>query len=105
MSEETRIARVELNHVNRQIAQEHGLNSVLEAEWSKVADPARIQQLAQTRLGLDDSTSVQLASLEDLPRRGEDPAPLSSSPVRRANVVVPAKQNPNIHTVSDQTGM
>jgi hypothetical protein len=82
---------------------------VLEAEWAKVADPSRIQQLATTRLGLEDSTSVQLSSLEMLPRRGEDAAPLSTSPVRKANVVVPvvpaAKPDPRIRLASARTGM
>jgi cell division protein FtsL len=108
VSERTRVARVELAHVDRQIAQERGLKSVLEAEWAKVADPSRIQQLATTQLGLDDSTSVQLTSLEMLPRRGEDRAPLSASPVRRANAVVPApapKPDPRIRLASARAGM
>ncbi len=105
VSEQTRVARVELAHVNHEIAQERGLRSVLEAEWDKVAEPGRIQQLAQTKLGLDDSTSVQLASLEMLPRRGEDAAPLSNSPVRNANAIVPAKPNPNYRVASARTGM
>lgn len=105
VSERTRVARVELAHVNREIRQERGLNSVLEAEWAKVADPSRIQQLAQTKLGLDDSTSVQLASLEALPRRGEDPAPLSNSPVHKANAVVPAKPAASQTNAAERTGM
>lgn len=114
VSERTRVARVELAHVNHQIAQERGLNSVLEAEWAKVADPSRIQQLATTQLGLQDSTSAQLASLEMLPRRGDDQAPLSTSPVRKANVEVPApastptpapKPDPRIRLASVRTGM
>jgi len=107
VSEQTRVARVELAHVNHQIAQERGLNSVLEAEWAKVADPSRIQQLAQTKLGLDDSTSVQLASLDMLPRKGEDPNPLSNSPVHKASVVVPAPK-PAVATriaAAERTGM
>jgi cell division protein FtsL len=105
VSEHTRVARMELSHINRQIAQERSTTSVLEAEWDKVAEPGRIQQLAQQKLGLDDSTSVQLASLEMLPRRGEDAAPLSNSPVRNANVVMPAKPNPNIRTAAARIGM
>lgn len=54
VSEQTRVARVELSRVNHQISQERGLNSVLEAEWDRVAEPGRIQHLAQTKLGLDD---------------------------------------------------
>ena len=105
VSEETRVARVELAQVNHQIAQERGLRSVLEAEWAKVADPSRIQQLAQTKLGLDDSTSAQLASLDELPRRGEDPAPLSNSPIHKANVVVPAPKPVTAIPVAEHIGM
>lgn len=89
VSERTRVARVELSHINRQIAHERGLTAVLEAEWGRVAEPGRIQQLAQSRLGLEDATSVQLASFDMLPRRGEA-APLSTSPVRNASAQVPA---------------
>ncbi|HVZ69316.1 MAG TPA: hypothetical protein VG891_07615 [Rhizomicrobium sp.] len=106
VSEQTRVARVELAHVNREIRQERGLNNVLEAEWAKVADPGRIQQLAQTKLGLEDSTSVQLASLDMLPRRGEDAAPLANSPVRKANAVVPAAKPATSETsTAERAGM
>lgn len=108
VSEETRVARVELAHVDRQIRQERGLMNVLEAEWAKVAEPARIQRLAQTRLGLDDSTSVQLASLDQLPRRGEDHAPLSVSRVRKANALVAQPKSQMVRAPSaaaERTGM
>jgi|GEM_PF-513514 len=97
VSERTRVARVELSHVHRQIAHERGLTAVLEAEWGRVAEPGRIQQLAQTRLGLEDATSVQLASFDMLPRRGEA-APLSTSPIRNASVVAPAAPRASVPT-------
>lgn len=93
VSEHTRVARVELVHVSHQIAHERGLTAVLEAEWGRVAEPGRIQRLAQSRLGLEDATSVQLASFDMLPRRGEA-APLSNSPVRTVSVVTPAAPAP-----------
>jgi hypothetical protein len=105
VSERTRVARVELSHVDRRIAQEHSLTNVLEAEWDRVAEPGRIQRLAEEKLGLDDSTSVQLASLELLPRRGEDAAPLTSSRIRKASDVVAARRNPNIRNAAVRTGM
>ena len=52
--------------------------SVLQAEWARVADPARIQRLAQAELGLTDAPTVELSSLELLPRRGQA-APLGGS--------------------------
>lgn len=91
VSERTRLAGVELNHVNRQIAEEHSTINVLQTEWGHLASPERIATLAASKLGLDNTATVQLSSLELLPRRGEDAAPLTSSPVRNASVVVPSQ--------------
>src|ERR1700743_1094757 len=83
VSEQTRLAGVTLNHVNRQIDQEHTTIGVLQTEWEHLASPERIATLAQSKLGSDNTATVQLSSLELLPRRGED-APLTQSPVRDA---------------------
>lgn len=90
VSEKTRVAHMQLNQVNAQIAQEHGAIGVLETEWQHVASPERIQQLAQSRLNMADSASVQLSSFDQLPRRGADPVPLNNTPVHNASVEVPA---------------
>jgi cell division protein FtsL len=71
VSENTRVARVELSAVNRQIAQEKVTMNVLQAEWQRVAEPARIQRLAQSQLGMSDNPMVEMSSFEALPRRGE----------------------------------
>ena len=89
VSEQTRVANVELNRVNRQIAQEHATISVLETEWEHVAGPARIQELAASHLGLTGTPAVQMSSFESLPRRGDDSAPLNSSPIAQANAQMP----------------
>ena len=89
VSEKTRVAHMQLNQVKLQIAQEHGAIGVLETEWQHVASPERIQQLAQSRLNMADSASVQLSSFDQLPRRGEA-APLNNTPVHNANAEVPA---------------
>jgi hypothetical protein len=89
VSERTRLAGVDLHKANQQVAQERTRISVLETEWEGVASPAKIAELAQTKLGLDNTATLQLSSLELLPRRGGDSAPLSASPVRRASVQVP----------------
>lgn len=103
VSEQTRVTRVHLNAVNHQIVQERDAMSVLQAEWERVASPERIQQLAQQQ-GLDDASSVQLASLDVLPRRGQDENTLGVI-VRNASDIVPVKpQDPRIHTVSMRTG-
>lgn len=89
VSEKTRVAHMQLVHVARQISQTRSDLSVLQTEWQHVASPEHIQQLAQARLGMSDSASVQLSSFDQLPRRGED-APLNNSPVRDASAVVSA---------------
>lgn len=71
VSEEARVARVELHSVRGQIAEQQEAMKVLQADWQRVADPARIQQLAAAKLGIGDTPTVALASLELLPRRGD----------------------------------
>ena len=85
VSERTRVAGVELRHVDSEIAREQAAMSVLETEWAHVADPARIQALASSRLGLTGTPAAQLASFDALPRKG-DPAPLGDTPIRQASV-------------------
>jgi hypothetical protein len=91
VSEQTRVANAELSRVNHQIVAERNALHVLEADWQSVAAPARIQRLAQSRLGIADSATVQLSSFEELPRRGE---PLENSPIAQASAKVPADPAP-----------
>jgi cell division protein FtsL len=90
VSEKTRVAHMQLNQVNARIAQERNAVGVLETEWQHVASPERVQQLAQAKLGMADTSSVQLSSFDQLPRRGADPAPLNNTPVHNASAQVPA---------------
>jgi cell division protein FtsL len=94
VSEATRVARVELSHVNSQIADTKGEIGVLQTEWESVAGPARIQQLAQQQLGMTDATSVRLSSFEQLPRKG-DAAPLGNTPLHNASAVISSPQVSN----------
>jgi cell division protein FtsL len=94
VSEKTRVAHMQLNQVNAQIAKEHTHIAVLETEWQHVASPERIQQLAQSRLGMADNSSVQLSSFDQLPRRGAEPAPINNSPVRNASAQIPLPAAP-----------
>ena len=91
VSERTRVARMELSRTASDIGRQRAAMAVLETEWQHVTTPDRIQRLAQGRLGMEDGTSVQLSSFDQLPRRGAD-APLNGSPVRNANAVAPAAQ-------------
>ena len=72
VSEQTRVARQELSRTEKQIKTETQTISVLEAQWQKVASPDIIQKLAENSLGMQNASSVQLASVHDLPRRGGD---------------------------------
>jgi cell division protein FtsL len=89
VSERTRVAHMKLHTVTRQVAQARADIAVLQTEWQHVASPERIQQLAEARLGMSDTASVQLSSFDQLPRRG-DAAP-DSSPVRDASAVLPTR--------------
>ena len=95
VSEATRVARVELDWATRQIADTNGQISVLQTEWERVAGPARIQALAQQQLGMSDATSVQMSSFEQLPRSGEDAAPLGDTPLHNASAVGPSGALPS----------
>jgi hypothetical protein len=92
ISEETRVAHMELNRTRHEIADTRGAIAVLETEWQHVANSDRIQQLAATH-GMADAASAQLSSFDQMPRRGED-APLNGSPVRNASAVFPAPAQP-----------
>jgi cell division protein FtsL len=89
VSEKTRVAHVQLNQVTSRIAQERSSIGVLETEWQHVASPERVQQLAQAKLGMADTSSAQLSSFEQLPRRG-DAAPLNNTPLHNASAQIPA---------------
>ena len=97
VSENTRVANMELTSVNRQIAQEKSTMNVLQAEWQRVANPGRIQKLAQAYLNMNDTPVMELSSFETLPRRGENP--LDSNPVQNASVTMQAVGNANLHLV------
>jgi cell division protein FtsL len=104
ISEQTRVARVQLSSVERQISGEHAAMKVLEADWERVADPARIQQLAQRKLGLGDTPTMELSSLELLPRRGES-SPLGETQLTQASAsVAPQPADPRFHLAALHDG-
>lgn len=88
VSEKTRVAHMKLAQVKQQIDQETVRIGVLETEWQKIASPEHIQILAQTRLNMTDTASVQYSSFDQLPRKGD--AALNNSPVRNASAQIPA---------------
>ncbi|MCB1474941.1 MAG: cell division protein FtsL [Rhodobiaceae bacterium] len=53
--------------------------AVLQAEWSNLNDPARIQSLAQRHLGLGSLDLNQIANASDIPMRAIPKAPLNKA--------------------------
>jgi hypothetical protein len=92
ISEETRVAHMELNKTRHEITATRGAIAVLQTEWSSVANSDRIQQLAAAH-GMADAASAQLSSFDQMPRRGEDVL-LNGSPVRNASAVFSAPTQP-----------
>jgi hypothetical protein len=99
VSEETRVARAELRDTEKKIAVQQEAMKILQADWQRVSDPARIQQLAALKLGVADTPTVALASLEMLPRRGE------TKDLQTANAEAPARSaDPRLQAASLHTG-
>ncbi len=88
VSEQTRIARQDLVQAQNQIQTEQSQISVLEARWQRVASPEVVQRLAEAKLGMENATTIQLASVSMLPRRGDDA--LGGVQVRSASAHMPA---------------
>jgi cell division protein FtsL len=104
VSEKTRVAHMRLDQVNRQIVDNRAAIAVLQAEWERVAGPARIQALAEAKLGMNDATSAQMSSFDQLPARGVD-APLGNSPLRNANAVAPSSAASPVQQIADRSGL
>jgi len=104
LSEETRVARVRLQSVERQIAEDRGAMKVLQADWEHVAEPSRIHALAQLRLGLSDTAAIAVASLDLLPRRGDATTP-AGSPIQAASMAAAvALSDPHIRLAAAHAG-
>ena len=97
ISEETRMARVQLHKVQQQIVDQQEAMKVLQADWERVADPARIQRLAQAKLGVSD-TPVALASLEILPRRDAQKDLQTANTEGTTPAALPDLQNASLHS-------
>lgn len=59
----------EIDKLNRAIAREKAAITVLEAEWSHLTRPDRVQALAEKHLDLKPATPGQRVALADLPMR------------------------------------
>jgi cell division protein FtsL len=87
-----------------EIAREQDVIAALRAEWAKLDNPARIQDLARRHLALKPADTVQFDRLDNLPARppellpGEKPDPIATviaKPTRADGTItgsVPAKR-------------
>lgn len=102
VSEQTRIAAQELKQSEKQIRTEETEISVLEAQWQKVANPETIQKLAESSLGMQNATTVQLASVTQLPRRSDA---LNGEEMQQASAQAPASTPSPVLKISARSGM
>ncbi len=63
----------ELARVNRQIVADNEAIRVLNAEWSFLNQPARLDRLAKRYLGLGPIATAQLGHIDSVPRRSPSP--------------------------------
>ncbi|MDE2183615.1 MAG: hypothetical protein KGJ78_11410 [Alphaproteobacteria bacterium] len=103
VSEQTRMARVEIRQTDRQIAAEQTKISELQAQWEQAANPDRIQKLAESSLGMSDTATVQLSSVTMLPRRGDDTEQLAGA--RDASAQQPAQTTSPVIKAVAHSGM
>jgi hypothetical protein len=102
VSDQTRVAQAQLNRTKVLIAAESDTMTILKSDWERASNPSRIQALAAVHLGLEDTATVQVASLELLPRRGEA-APVTTSTVTNASVVTSPAET-HLHLVAARSG-
>lgn len=67
--EQTRVATAHLKATEKQIAAENVRFEDAQTQYMALSSPDRIQALAQNFLGMNDTATVQLSSLQMLPRR------------------------------------
>lgn len=94
ISEQARVASRDLTRAHDQVENERVQISMLEAQWQKQANPATVQKLAVSTLGMQSAPTVQLASVRELPRRGD--APLNGEAIRSANAEGATRTGPVI---------
>src|ERR1700733_2613503 len=88
ISDQTRVAEAQLRRAKTQIAAASDTQKILEADWERASNPSQIQALAAAHLGLAETSTMEVSSLELLPRRGET-SPLSAPVVTNASIAAP----------------
>ncbi len=93
--------------VNRQIAQEQEKIRVLQAEWNKLNDPARLESLARRHLNMAPATPAQIVGIDVVPTKSPVPETatttklLAKAPAPAAPTVRPILASLKPGTVDD----
>ena len=83
-----------LARLNRQILESEEAIHVLNAEWSYLNRPERIEGLARKYLALQPTAGKQFGSFDDLPHRGSPDLAAPSSPHKAAPPTKPDARAP-----------
>lgn len=67
----------DLHRLNRAILAEDEAIHVLDAEWSYLNEPTRLEALAKRHLALRTANEARMRTLADLPGRGNDVVPVA----------------------------
>lgn len=68
--EQTRVTGARLHVVEKRINADRARLAELQTQYMALSSPDRIQMLAQSELGMTDTPTVQLSSMQMLPSRG-----------------------------------
>ena len=90
--------------IRQEIRSEHDAIARLRAEWSKLDNPARIQELAKRHLALKPIDVRQFDRLKGLPERPPDIVPPDTSDPIAFLIDKPAPADPPTGTVKAQKG-
>ena len=91
VSEKTRVAHMELARSMARSPRSRAHTACWKPNGSMSPRPSASSNWRRQRLGMADTASVQLSSFEQLPRRGDDPAPLNNTPLHNASAQVPQR--------------
>jgi hypothetical protein len=104
VSDETRVADAQLRKAKTEIAVEGQALKVLQADWERASNPDAVRTLAVARLGFADEATVEVASLELLPRRGEAGQPAASAVTNASATATATTPSAQLHLIAVHAG-
>jgi len=80
LKHEVMLLEHQVAHVNREILDDQEAIHVLNAEWSYLNDPKRLEALSQQYLKIAPLSAAQVITIEDLPTRLDSVTTTASNP-------------------------